>query len=96
MDKFHDAMSIVEKIGKPHIFLTFTTNPKWPEILKSINPLDSLYDRPDILTRVFKLKLDSLLDDIEEKLIFGVCAGFVATVEQQKRKGLHHAHFYSF
>ena len=92
VDKFHDAMSIVEKIGKPHIFLTFTTNPKWPEIVKSINPLDSPYDRPDILTRVFKLKLDNLLHDIEEKFIFGICAGFVATIEQQKRKGLHHAH----
>ena len=92
VEKFQDAMAIVEKIGKPHILLTFTTNPDWIEIQTALFKGQSAYDRPDIMTRVFKLKLDNLLEDIEKNEIFGKCEGFVSTIEQQKRKGLHHAH----
>ena len=27
-----DAMAIVSALGKPDLFITFTCNPKWPEI----------------------------------------------------------------
>ena len=33
-----------------------------------------------------------MLDDIEKRQIFGKVIAFVGTIEQQKRKGLHHSH----
>lgn len=47
--------------------------------------------RPDLTSRVFKLKLDDLLTDVTKRHILGRVTGFVYTVEFQKR-GLPHAH----
>lgn len=33
-----DAMAIVRRFGIPHYFITFTCNPKWPEIVNNIPP----------------------------------------------------------
>ena len=85
-------MAIVQKFGKPTLFITMTCNPEWKEIQEALNPGETAFDRPDICTRVFKLKNDLLLDDIEKKEIFGKVKAFVGTIEQQKRKGLHHSH----
>ncbi|KAK1365083.1 hypothetical protein POM88_040644 [Heracleum sosnowskyi] len=48
-------------------------------------------DNPDIVARVFRLKLDQLLDDIKKNSYFGVCVGVMYVVEFQKR-GLPHVH----
>ncbi|XP_019199897.1 PREDICTED: uncharacterized protein LOC109193510 [Ipomoea nil] len=32
IQNYQDAMAICKHIGYPHIFITFTSNPKWPEI----------------------------------------------------------------
>lgn len=52
-------------------------------------------DRPDILTRVFKIKLDHLINDIKDKNILGRVKAVVYTIEFQKR-GLPHAHICLF
>ena len=36
--KYLDTMAMVLKLGKPDIFLTFTCNPKWPEIVNNLYP----------------------------------------------------------
>jgi len=69
---FQDAMTICQKKGYPNLFITFTCNPRWPEIIKftserSLHPCD----RPDILCRVFKIKLDRLIDDLLKDKYFG-------------------------
>lgn len=43
------------------------------------------------MARVFKLKLDSLIDDLTKNGVLGQCIAFVYTIEFQKR-GLPHAH----
>ncbi|GJT06054.1 hypothetical protein Tco_0840516 [Tanacetum coccineum] len=48
-------------------------------------------DRPDVKTRVFKMKLDSLIKDLKERHIFGRAKGVVYTIEFQKR-GLPYCH----
>ncbi|GKD29003.1 ATP-dependent DNA helicase PIF1-like protein, partial [Tanacetum coccineum] len=48
-------------------------------------------DRPDIVTRVFKMKLDSLMKDLKDRRMFGHVKGAVYTIEFQKR-GLPHCH----
>uniref|UniRef100_A0A7N2ML21 Helitron helicase-like domain-containing protein n=1 Tax=Quercus lobata TaxID=97700 RepID=A0A7N2ML21_QUELO len=75
---YQDAMAICRWAGNPGLFLTFTCNPKWPEIVSSLEliPGQKPEDRPDIVARAFKIKLDALLQDIEKGQHFGkVLAG---------------------
>lgn len=59
-----DAMSIFGKFGAPDLFITFTANPKWREIIENLRPGEQSHDRPDLVARVFKLKLKSLMEDL--------------------------------
>lgn len=84
-------MAIVRTMGSPDMFVTFTCNPRWPEITCELLPGQSSIDRPDLTARVFNLKLRALLDDLLKKGILGKVVGHIYTVEFQKR-GLPHAH----
>ncbi|XP_063800227.1 uncharacterized protein LOC134968624 [Pseudophryne corroboree] len=86
-----DAMSIFAKWGAPDVFVTFTANPTWPEIMDNLRPGEHTSDRPDLVARVFKIKLDALIDDLTKHSLFGQAQAFVYTIEFQKR-GLPHAH----
>ncbi|XP_021979413.1 uncharacterized protein LOC110875525 [Helianthus annuus] len=95
-ENYYDAMAIRKWFGYPDFFITITCNPKWPEIKrflkdKNINP----EDRPDILCRLFKIKLDSIIKDLREKSLFGKSSEVIYTIEFQKR-GLPHAHICLF
>ncbi|GJS24178.1 DNA helicase PIF1, ATP-dependent [Tanacetum coccineum] len=48
-------------------------------------------DRPDVISRVFKIKLDCLMKELKDGHIFGRVKGVVYTIEFQKR-GLPHCH----
>ena len=48
-------------------------------------------DRPDLIVRVFRMKLKELLNDICNKHVLGKPLAHVYTIEIQKR-GLPHAH----
>jgi len=52
---FQDSMAIVRHFGSPTLFITFTANPKWEEILRELLPGQSAVDQPDIVARVFHL-----------------------------------------
>jgi Helitron helicase-like domain at N-terminus len=88
---YQDAMAIVRKFGRPDFFVTFTCNPKWREIEENLLPGQSAKDRPDIVARVFKLKLDALLKDLLEEDVLGFSRAHTYVIEFQKR-GLPHAH----
>uniref|UniRef100_UPI0035900D4F uncharacterized protein n=1 Tax=Myxine glutinosa TaxID=7769 RepID=UPI0035900D4F len=88
---YQDAMAIVRKFGKPDLFITFTCNPKWTEIQENIGQHQRAEDRPDLVARVFHLKLKELIDDITKKHVLGKVRAFLYVVEYQKR-GLPHAH----
>lgn len=89
--RYQDAMAIVREKGKPDLFVTFTCNPKWLEIVEELLPGQQAEDRPDIAARVFKMKLDELIKDIDQRKIFGKVAAQIHVVEFQKR-GLPHVH----
>jgi len=91
---FQDSMAIVRYFGKPTFFITFTANPRWPEILDNLLPGQQPTDRPDLIARVFRLKVQELLADLKNAL-FGPYAGHVYTIEYQKR-GLPHMHILLF
>ncbi|GJR15905.1 DNA helicase PIF1, ATP-dependent [Tanacetum coccineum] len=92
MQNYLDAMTICKFYGYPDLFITFTCNPNWPEISRftSERGLKS-EDRPDIVTRVFKMKLDSLMKDLNDGRMFGRVKGAVYTIEFKKR-GLPYYH----
>nr|XP_047133196.1 uncharacterized protein LOC124811515 isoform X1 [Hydra vulgaris] len=88
-ENFEDAMAIIKKYGKPDLFITFTCNPKWREITENLYPGQNANDRPDLVTRVFKLKLNNLLNDIFKHGVLGKVVTHVQVIEFQKR-GLPH------
>ena len=86
-----DAMAMVRVLGKPDFLITFTANPAWPEITSSLLPGQSPHDRPDIVARVFNIKLRELMEDLTKRGALGKALGWTWVVEFQKR-GLPHAH----
>ncbi|GBO06639.1 hypothetical protein AVEN_148021-1 [Araneus ventricosus] len=54
---YQDAISMVRKFGRPDLFVTFTCNPSWPEILNAMQGRERPENRPDIVVRVFNMKL---------------------------------------
>ncbi|XP_058732642.1 uncharacterized protein LOC131604199 [Vicia villosa] len=93
---YYDGMAICSKVGFPDLFITFTCNPNWPEIQRVLRPLHlKPHDRPDIISRVFKIKFDQLLTDLTKKGVLGKVLAYMYTIEFQKR-GLPHAHILIF
>lgn len=89
--KCQDSMTLLSNIGKQDLFITMTANPKWEEILSELEPGQQPNDRPDLIARVFHLKLKLLIKDLHENGFFGKTVARVYTIEFQKR-GLPHAH----
>jgi hypothetical protein len=87
---YQDAMARVHKFGKPDLFVTFTCNPKWKEITYAFLLGQTAKDHPKLVTRVFNLKLDSLLKDIKASVLGNVIIK-IWVIKFQKR-GLPHAH----
>ncbi|KAL4568233.1 hypothetical protein LXL04_023840 [Taraxacum kok-saghyz] len=90
--KYIDAMALVQKFGKPDIFVTMTCNPNWPEIRRHMLIHEEAHNRPDLAVRVFHAKLEEFKKDILKRHIFGNVVAYTYVVEFQKR-GLPHAHF---
>ncbi|KAM3285428.1 hypothetical protein P3S67_024227 [Capsicum chacoense] len=82
IQNYQDAMAICKWAGYPDLFITFTCNPKWPEIIRflKIRGLQPK-DRSNILSRMFKMKLDHLIKDLKVKQIFGAVKSVIYTVE---------------
>ncbi|GJT95898.1 helicase [Tanacetum coccineum] len=93
MSNYQDAMALCRTYGNPDLFITFTSNPKWPEISEILSylPGQKPHDRPEVGTRVFKLKLTQLLEELIKNKVFGDCLGVIYIIEFQKR-GLPHVH----
>lgn len=74
---YQDSMAICRWAGPPELFLTFTCNPKWPEIKEFLKkfPGQRPEERPDLVDRVFKIKLDQLIHDLTKGKHFGKTRG---------------------
>lgn len=70
---YQDSIAICRKYGCPDLFVTFTSNPAWPEVREALAriPGQKPSDRADIVNRVFKMKLNILMDDIKKREFFG-------------------------
>ncbi|PIA50768.1 hypothetical protein AQUCO_01200187v1 [Aquilegia coerulea] len=93
VQNYQDAIAICRWAGPPDLFLTFTCNTQWKEItyILELIPGQKADDRPDIVARVFKIKVDQLIKDLTDGKHFGRATAVLYTIEFQKR-GLPHAH----
>jgi hypothetical protein len=71
VQNYEDAMVICRWARCPNAFVTFTCNPQWFEIKRALLPVQQPHDRPDLVTRVFKIMLKELINDIHKKHILG-------------------------
>ncbi|GBN61555.1 hypothetical protein AVEN_27408-1 [Araneus ventricosus] len=88
---YQDAMAMVRKFSRRDLFVTFTCNPIWVDILNVLEGKQHPEARLDIVVRVFKMKLTELLDVIIKRNLFGRVVSYIYAIEFQKR-GLPHAH----
>ena len=86
-----DALTLPSRFHAPDLFITFTCNRKWPEIVNALPSKSQWVNHPDIIARVFWLKLKALMADIVEHQVFGRVEAYVWRIEWQAR-GLPHAH----
>ena len=71
-NNYLDAIAISKHFGFPDLFITFTCNSKWPEITRYLLQRNlNAEDKPEIISRVFKMKLDSLMTDLTDNEILG-------------------------
>jgi len=95
VQNYQDAMAICKWARCLDAFVIFTCNPQWLEIKKALLFGQQPQDRPDLVTRVFKIKLKELINDIHKKHIFERTIARIYVIEFQKR-GLLHAHILIF
>ncbi len=83
-----DGLAVVRK---PTFFITITSNPNWPEIQNHLEMHgQNASDRPDLTFRIFRAKLQKMMDSLKKGLL-GKKIYHIYIVEIQKR-GLPHAH----
>ena len=82
---------LVSRFGRPDYFVTMTASPAWPEIANNLRKGEKTQDRPDLVARVFRLKLRALLNALVKEHFLGKVIAHTYVVEYQKR-GLPHAH----
>ena len=83
VQNYQDAMAICRFYGPPDLFITFTCNTKWQEIADALEfiPGQKPNARPDIVSRVFKLKVEELVSVLKKGTYFGKAkAGIYITV----------------
>jgi len=73
VQNYQDAMAICRFYGPSDLFITFTCNPKWQEVADTLAfvPGQRSDARPDIVSRVFKLKVDELVSELKKGTYFG-------------------------
>jgi hypothetical protein len=90
-----NALALLHKFGGCDLFITFTVNLAWHEVQEELLPNQSAHEYPDLIAQAFHLKVESFLDDMMNKHIFGEAVRHVYTVEYQKH-GISHIHLLLF
>jgi hypothetical protein len=65
--------------------VTFTGNPRWPEIQACLQKGQTYAQRADIVCEIFMDKASEFLLDVCKRNVLGDVAGWCYSVEHQKR-----------
>jgi hypothetical protein len=95
VQNYQDAMAICRWAGYLDSFVTFICNPQWLEIKRALPLGQKPQDRLDLVTRLFKIKLKELINDIQKNHILGRTIAGIYVIKFQKC-GLPHAHILIF
>ena len=60
----------VRKYGRPYLFITVTTNPKWTEILESLTQGQQPHERLDLPVIFFSSENSKPFEDFERRLLW--------------------------
>ncbi|CAN0897202.1 ATP-dependent DNA helicase PIF1 [Linum grandiflorum] len=84
---YQDAMAVCGHYKNPDLFITFTCNAQWPEIINAFRDEVGPHgeDKPMVIARVFRMRLELLKKDLKKKHYFGRSIADMHTVEFQKR-----------
>ena len=73
---YFDGMEICGHIGFPDLFLTLTCNPAWQKIQRKVRKCNLRHDDcPDVVSRISKMKLSHLMNDLKSGHAFGPIVG---------------------
>lgn len=59
---FLDAIALVQRFGKPDLFITMACNAEWSEIRRELKQGQRPQDKLDLMSRIFRDKLMDLKD----------------------------------
>jgi len=93
MQMYQDAITIVRSKGIPDVFLTFICNPNQQKIITKLKPNQTTSNHPDLVARVFQMKVKALLKGVAKIRWFAKVIGNIWTREYQKQ-GLLHIHLF--
>lgn len=70
---YQDALAISRVYGNPQYFITFTCNVGWSEIRRFMakHHVSQTHDRPDILSRIFRIKVLEFIAFLKSDKLFG-------------------------
>lgn len=70
---FQDSIAVCRDYGHPDLFITFTCNPKWPEIRRTVifTGCQDAFVRPYLIARVFKMNLNAMISDFMKGNVMG-------------------------
>ena len=76
-----DSMSIVNRYGKPDLFITMTCNPNWKEISENLEHNETAIDRPDIVVKVFHPKVQEFKELVIKRGVSGKCIAYTYVIK---------------
>ncbi|KAH1198058.1 hypothetical protein GmHk_18G051698 [Glycine max] len=75
---YFDGMAICSHVGFPNLFITLTCNPNWLEIRRLLSALNlKPTDRPDIVSRIFRLKYEHMLSNLTKGQLLGKVVAYI-------------------
>jgi hypothetical protein len=88
-----NALTIVTEIGKPTLFITGTVNVNWPEIQSRLLKGQTAFDRPDVVTQVFRCRLTKFIENLKAGKYFGKKKlDYILYCIEYQWRGLPHFH----
>ncbi len=88
-----NALVWVSEFGCPHVFITLTCNPKWPEIVSQLLDGQIAFDHPYVTATVFKSRLDQMkMNTWNGKYFYGHEPTYTFHAIEYQYCGLPHAH----
>ncbi|XP_057247317.1 uncharacterized protein LOC104901443 [Beta vulgaris subsp. vulgaris] len=88
--RYLNAMCLVQRYGKPDLFITMTCNVNWPEIKNELAVGEEAQSRPNLVARIFRAKLLALKKHILNHMMHGPCGHMnpeCACMKHLKSKG---------